>query len=274
MIPVCYCGNDKVFQGVVLSALSMANNTAEPLFIYLLTADLAEINEKYAPLREEHRKTLEEILQSKNAQSRVKILDATEYYKEFLSGGKNERSAYTPYAQLRLFLDKFALSGKLLYLDADVMCLKDAKELYSVDMTGYEFAAARDAVGRIFIYPNYCNSGVLLLNLDEIRKTGLFEKCIKKVKGRRMFMPDQSALNFKAKKKLILPRKFNEQRGIREDTVFKHFCKGFKWYGPFFRLYNYKQWDRTAVREKLKIRAFDGIYGEYDEWKEKLPLLR
>lgn len=275
MIPICYCGNDRMFEGVVLSALSVANNTAEPLNIYLLTADLTELNEKFKPFTEAHRRTLEEILQRKNPLNEVKILDAGECYRQYFSGGKNERSDYTPYAQLRLFLDRLGLSvGKLIYLDADVMCLADAAILYNTDMTEYEFAAARDVVGSIFIYPNYCNSGVLLLNLDKIRETGLFEKCIKRVRRRRMFMPDQSSLNFKAKKKLILPRRFNEQRGIREDTVFKHFCQGFKWYGPFFRLYNYKQWHRAAVREKLGIRAFDGIYEEYDELKKEFPLLR
>lgn len=274
MIPICYSGNDRIYEGVVLSALSVANCTAEPICVYLLTADLTALDEKFKPFTEAQRLTLEEILRRKNPLNEVKILDAGDYYKEYFWGGKNEKSGYTPYAQLRLFLDRYPLPEKVIYLDVDVMCLRDAGELYDIDLTGYEFAAARDVVGRIFIRPNYCNLGVLLLNLERIRQTGLFEKCIGKVRNRKMFMPDQSALNFKCQRKLILPRKFNEQREICEDTVFKHFCKGFKWYFPFFKLYNYKQWDRKNVHEKLHIYAFDGVYEEYDALAEEFPLLR
>ena len=104
-----------------------------------------------------------------------------------------------------------------------------------------------------------------MLNFENIKKSGLFVKARKRVNKRKMFMPDQSALNFLAKRKLILPYKFNEQRTIKSDTVIKHFCQGFKWYGPFFRLYNYKQWHIKEVHEKLGIHDFDRIYEKYDE---------
>ena len=38
-----------------------------------------------------------------------------------------------------------------------------------------------------------------------------------------MIMPDQTALHKLGKRRLYLPRRFNEQRGLREDTVVKHF---------------------------------------------------
>ena len=41
-----------------------------------------------------------------------------------------------------------------------------------------------------------------------------------------MIMPDQSALDRLTSSKLLLPRKFNEQRSLRKDTVIKHFNKG------------------------------------------------
>lgn len=46
-------------------------------------------------------------------------------------------------------------------------------------------------------------------------------------------MPDQTALFLLGKKVLILPRKFNEQRKVKEDTVIKHFNKGVKYF-PLF----------------------------------------
>lgn len=76
-------------------------------------------------------------------------------------------------------------------------------------------------------------------------------------------MPDQSALHRLGKRRMYLPRRFNEQRGIRSDTVVKHFCRGIRWF-PFFHLYDIKQWERDAVHKKLKISFFDDLYEEYD----------
>ena len=77
-------------------------------------------------------------------------------------------------------------------------------------------------------------------------------------------MPDQSALNFLCTAKLVLPYRFNEQRDIKDDTVFKHFCMGFKRRGIIITSYNYKQWHRNEVHEKLGIHHVDDIYERFD----------
>ena len=173
---------------------------------------------------------------------------------------------------MRLLFDKFELPDKLIYLDTDTMCCGDIKKLWDYDISGYEFGAVKDYEGSFWINRHYCNSGVLLMNMAECRRTDLLGRVRRRVLGRRMFMPDQSSLNKLAKKKLYLPRAFNEQRGIRRDTVIKHFCRGMKWYGPFFRLYNYKQTDRQNVHEKLGIYCFDDVYAQYDELQKKFDL--
>ena len=78
-------------------------------------------------------------------------------------------------------------------------------------------------------------------------------------------MPDQSALNMLSVAKLVLPYRFNEQRSIKPDTVFKHFCKGFRWRGPILTTYNIKQWQREKVHQELGIHDFDGVYARFDE---------
>ena len=83
-------------------------------------------------------------------------------------------------------------------------------------------------------------------------------------------MPDQSALHRLHECRLILPRRFNEQRKPREDTVVKHFCRGIRWF-PFFYIYNYKQWERDKVHKKLKLFCFDDIYEEYDRLMARYP---
>lgn len=264
VIPVCYCGNRGVFGGIFMSALSMMEYTDSPLQIILLTMDLSERNQKWLPFSEEQRALLDKTLKEKNPESSAVIYDVTSLQQKYFDGGCNQKNSYTPYASIRLFLDLLDVPEKLIYLDADVMCLSDINELYSTDVSDFELAASLDVVGHRFFPRRYCNSGVLLLNLKLIKETGLFEKARKKVRRRPMLMPDQSAINSFAKKKLVLPYRFNEQRDIKDDTVIKHFCMGYKWRGIFLTSYNYKQWHRDKVRDALGIHQLDTIYEKYD----------
>lgn len=272
-LPLCYSGNKRVFEGLTLSVLSVLKMTPRAINVYVLTMDLTEENPSFEAISDAQIETLNTIVKEYNPDNAVIKLDATEEFKREFSKSKNKKTNYTPYSMLRLLLDYFDVPEKLLYLDVDTMCCSDLSQLYDIDLGDSEFAASRDVVGshwvRLGFAPNYCNSGVLLMNVAKMKETGLFRKTRKRVLKRRMFMPDQSALNFLCTKKTVLPYRFNEQRKIKPDTVVKHFCKGFKWYGPFFTLYNYKQWDRTNVHEKLNIHDFDDLYELYDGYAER-----
>ena len=268
-VPLCYSGNKRIFHGLALSALSAMRRTKRPLHIYILTMDLTSVNPKFQAISAGQAAALDNVARRYHPESRVILLDATQSFENNLIRSKNVKTGYTPYTLLRLLLDEFDVPEKLLYIDVDTMCVSDIAQLYDIEIEGYEFAAVADVVGRHWIRPSYCNAGVLLLNVPEMKKTGLFAAARKRVNKVKMFMPDQSALNFLSRRKLILPDRFNEQRAIKENTVIKHFCKGFKWYGPFFRLYNYKQWDRENVHTRLNIHEFDDDYEEYDRLDEE-----
>lgn len=263
-IPICYCGNRGIFGGIFMSVLSVLEHTDAALDIILLTMDLTDKDSRFLPFTEEQAALMERVLKEKNPDSRVKKYDVTEYQRKYFSKGKNNKNGYTPYASIRLFLDLLDVPDKIIYLDADIMCASDVSAYFDIDISEYEIAATLDIVGHKFFPRKYCNSGVLLLNMPKIRETGLFEKARALVCRRRMMMPDQSAINMKAKKKLVLPYRFNEQRAMKPDTVFKHFCMGYRWRGPILCSYNYKQWHRDKVHGELGIHEFDGIYEKYD----------
>ena len=265
IIPVCYCGNRKIFGGIFLSVLSLLAHTEAALEIILLTMDLSDENPSWLPFSEEQRSLLNKTLKEKNAASSARIIDTTDLHRKYFSQGKNNNNAYTPYASIRLFLDLLDVPEKMIYLDADVMCLSDVAEYFDIDISEHELAATLDVVGHRFFPKQYCNSGVLLLNIPRIRETGLFEKARKKVKTRWMLMPDQSAINMLATAKLVLPYRFNEQRSIKPDTVFKHFCMSYRWKGVRLVSYNIKQWQREQVHKVLGIRDFDAIYDQFDK---------
>ena len=269
-LQVAYCGNDKVFPLILLSALSAARHTEVPILFHIVTMDLSDLNPRYTPITEAQRAILEEGVQAWNSQSRVVLHDGREHYFRLLHG-KNTKNSYTPYAMGRLLLPQFGLEGRVIYFDSDVMVRRSLTAFDEIALDGYEFAAVLDHMGKFWIRSDYCNSGVMLINLGRVRETGLFGRACERIRRRRMAFPDQAALNALVVDKLILPRRFNEQRDIREDTVVKHFCRGIKWL-PFFKVYNYKQNEVDKVHGKLGITCFDDVYADYDRLAEKYGL--
>ena len=270
-ISVCYSGNRRVFPGLLLSVLSLVRHTDRPLHVFVLSMDLRGEDPAFLPFSQAQQDLLGRVVREKNADSRVFFLDMTERYRAALAHGKNKKNFYTPYAQLRLFLGELeGIPDKILYLDVDTMCLSDIGQLYDTDIAGFEYGAVLDHMGKFWISPTYCNSGVLLLNLPRLRETKLLQRCRDYIEGHRLVMPDQTALHRLHEARRILPRRFNEQRAPRADTVVKHFCRGIRWV-PFFHIYNYKQWEREKVHEKLRLHCFDDIYEEYDRLMARYP---
>lgn len=259
MINIMYAGNDKTFDGLLISLLSIVKHHKSPINVFVLTMDYSEVNPSWTSFTEEHRKVLENEIKKVNNESKVTVIDVKKHYAEALLGSKNQATDYTPYCMLRLLADKVQeLPNKILYLDYDTVACKDIQELWDIDITNYEFAGAKDYYGRFFINRNYLNSGVLLLNLEKIKETKLFEKCLNLLKVKKLMLPDQSALHREATCKLIIPRKYNEQHKVYEDTVIRHFSMAINFF-PFPRKQNIKPWHIEKVHKVLKCHDFDDI---------------
>ena len=143
--------------------------------------DLTKENPKFNSFSDEQIKLLNDVVKEKNPKSEVVKVDATQDYIKYLRDGKNHENGYTPYTLLRLLLDLTPdIPDKLIYLDIDTMCVSDIKQLYDVDIEGYDFAAVKDYMGRFWINRHYCNAGVMLLNMKQIKENGLQPKFNKK----------------------------------------------------------------------------------------------
>lgn len=262
MITLMYAGNYKVFDGLVISALSAVNHVSEPLDVILLTMDYSGRNPDYLPLTERHRAALEEIYRRANAASRVRIIDTGTLYREVMEDSPNAETSYTPYTFLRLFADRIPeIPDKVLYLDTDTVICRDILPLWNTDISEYELGAVPDYYGRIFMGHNYFNAGVLLLNMREIRRTGLFGRAARMCAERKIFLPDQTALNRLVKKKLLLPVRYNEQKHYPDDTVIQHFAKTILWF-PCFHTRNIKPWQTELVSSVL-THKYDALLSDY-----------
>ena len=265
MINLMFCLNGKFMDGIIISLLSITKHTNEQLNVYVLTVDLHELDSAFTPFTQNQVEVLNRIVKAKNPSSNVTLIDITEMFKQEMMKTANMKTHYTPYILIRLFSDKIPeLPDKILYLDCDIVCYKDIKEIFDTDMTNYEVGVATDAIGRHFINKKYINSGVVLMNLKKIRENGSFEKARNMVKNRTMAMPDQTAIYKCCKEKIYFPDKYNEQKKRKDDTIIRHFSMTIKWL-PFFRLVNIKPWHIDRVHNEYKIFDYEDVLQEYLE---------
>ena len=128
MINVLYAGNDKVFDGMLTSALSILKRTTtkEPFCFYIFTMDVYHIKPEYLPVSDEQCSFFENVIKEYNPDNTAIKVDVTELYMKEFSKCPNEQAYCSPYTLIRLFADMIdCIPDKLLYLDADVMFNRD-----------------------------------------------------------------------------------------------------------------------------------------------------
>ena len=271
MVNVLFCGNDKVFDGMLTCALSILKRTAsaEPFCFYVFTMDVSHIKDNYLPVSEKQMDYFEQIIKRYNKDNRAILVDVTDIYMAEFDKCPNESAYCSPYTLIRLFADMINdLPDKLLYLDADVMFNRDIHLLYDTDISEYEYAAARDHYGKYLVKPNYINAGVILFNMAMVKKTGLLCKARELIKTKKLTFADQSAIIRSTMKKKMLAQKFNDQKFLHKHTVVRHFSKRLFWL-PYPHTENIKQWQIDKIHSVFGYHQFDDILDEYITLKEE-----
>lgn len=126
----------------------------------------------------------------------------------------------------RLLLPELIDQKKMLYLDSDIVVCRDLAELYDIDIDNYElggvispsYVTMTDYAEKIGIpsTKRYINSGVLLLNLEQMRKDKFTEEVLKLI-NLSFFAPDQDIINRVAYDKIkLLPYKYNMSPALSE----------------------------------------------------------
>ncbi len=125
----------------------------------------------------------------------------------------------------RLYASKYLPKDidRVLYLDADTLVINSLKKFYETDFEGNLFIAATH-IKKVLHKINeirldikedepYINTGVLLINLKELRKINVEEKVVSfiKSKGNKLLLPDQDIVTtlFGDKIKLVDELKYN-----------------------------------------------------------------
>ncbi|MDO4508021.1 MAG: glycosyltransferase [Candidatus Saccharibacteria bacterium] len=269
---IMYCGDRGISRGVLVSILSILKYNKGPIHFYILTIDYKDTK----AFTDKATKFLDKLVKETNRKSFVKKIDATEVFVENLPE-KNMGSYFTPCSMLRLYVDRIPElpKDKILYLDYDVVCRGDLGDFYKTDLTGIEAAGVLDIYGKNFYKYNfpktdYMNSGVMLFNMEECRKSGMFRRAVALCQKRWMMLADQAALNKSIKRRKLMPRKYNEQaERPKADTILHHFSNNFKFF-PFFRVQKVKPFEVEKIHKVLKITEYDDILKRYEELRGNL----
>ena len=268
-----YFGDYYKYPGV--SMFSVMENTEASLRFHILCDPT---------LTDEAREKLRRLCKTRGQQ--ILFYDIPE--DERISKERLFRSGYTEGILYRLYLPKLLPEvSRIIYLDADILANGDIRDLWGFD-TGDSAAAGRwdppvfgykpvAEAERSFILPfweetdwnEYINSGVLILDLERIRKEHeLLEEAIDFWNTFGFSFPDQDVINYLFRgKKSLLPARFNafsKDCYFVEEGMFYHYT------------YMSEDKDRLGVIDRLYLSYFERspFYRKELDRKEKIQFLR
>ena len=144
----------------------------------------------------------------------VYFIDMKDQYKELSVHRKWNKVILTTPAYYRLSLqDLLPNIDKIIYIDGDVIALNDIKIMYDIDMEGYYYKGYRVWSRKVLdkYIDNYLCSGVLLINLKELRKNNIGKKFSQFIKenSTNLTFHDETIINYVCSEKNgILEPKF------------------------------------------------------------------
>lgn len=151
----------------------------------------------------------------------IHFIQMPDVNKEQNLGLKKVRADWIFNSYCRLFLDCIlpAEVDRVLYLDSDVLIVGDLSDLWSLDMGEYCVAGVKDCLGKKYYEllglndnANYCNSGVMLQNLQLWRSKNIGDRIREYVSknGGYVFFMEQTVYNAVFQGQiLILPPRYN-----------------------------------------------------------------
>lgn len=171
------------------------NNPREQIHIYLVHDDMTPDDWE-----------LVERLCSRHLAKLIPIQVSDKYFKNAPVNFHYSRAMYYRLVAFKILPESV---DKVLYLDPDVLVINQLKQLYSLDLSNYLYAAAaHTGITNLSTYVNqvrlnafdgeyYYNSGVILMNLHRLRREAVDTEIFDYVAehGNELILPDQDVFN-------------------------------------------------------------------------------
>ena len=305
MINVVYITDENYAMPTCVSIRSLIDNTkSDSLNIYVIAEEISS----------ESKRAFESLQTDSNCALEIVSIDAGKYDKfAKLDKIKSGDVHVTPCSIYKFELAEILSEcDRVLYLDGDIIVQGDVGEIYNTDL-GTNYLAAAKEMGdnysegqsflakRIGLNREYFNSGVMMFNLDLLRKDRVFDKLIEYRNNGINFFMDQDAFNYVCGERwTLLPYKYNfrtavfDQKDIEEvnesyykdrkyeciedcidDQVVLHLSdalKPWKFFLPFYTDIFLKYYSRTSY-ENTKLQLLSPMKYLFDEKKKEKTYL-
>ncbi len=223
VIPIFFTVDDVYIPFLAVALQSLIDNASDKNYysIKILYTNISEENQ--AKINKYQKENVD-----------IEFVDLN-YYINKVKDKLYTRDYYSSPTYFRLFIpDLYPQYDKVLYLDSDIVVLSDIADLYNIDMEDNLVAAAPDDVIQtikvfqeyaelvvgVTDHKRYFNAGILLMNLDELRKFKFQDKflyLLSKVKF--SVAQDQDYLNRLCKGRVKLIENTWDRMPIGGDTV-------------------------------------------------------
>ena len=222
-IPIFFAVDDRYIPFLAVSLKSLIENASKDYSyaIKVLASNVGDRNKR-------------KIAKYETENVKIEFVDL-QYYMEKVQDKLYTRDYFTQTTYFRLFIPElYPQYNKALYIDSDTTVLGDISELYNIDLENNLVGAVADDsvehndafkeyVERVIgmaTYKNYFNAGVLLLNLDEMRKFDFQAKFIYLLETVKFSVAqDQDYLNRLCKGRTKLISKVWNKMPIPSETI-------------------------------------------------------
>lgn len=169
---------------------------------------------------DEHKNTVKDMVAG-YGNAKVVYIPMPDINKQFGLGLKQIKSIWLFDSYSRLFLGTLLPKSvdRVLYLDCDTLCHASLTELYNTDFEGNLCAGVADCLGEKYYKlfgmsdtSSYCNSGMVLFDVDAWRKEGMEDAVAKYVRDNNgyVFFMEQSVMNIVLQDRIkLLHPKYN-----------------------------------------------------------------
>lgn len=278
-IPIFFAVDDRYIPFLAVTLQSLVEHASKDNYylIKILYTNISIENQK-------------KIQKYEKANISIEFVDLN-YYIEKVKDKLYTRDYYSKSTYFRLFItDLYPQYNKALYLDSDIVILSDIANLYNIDMENNLVTAVPDGavqvtpVFREYVekvvglsdYRNYFNAGVLVMNLDELRKFQFPKKFLYLLETIKFSVAqDQDYLNRLCKGRVkIAPSSWNtmpiSELGIkREDIKLIHYNLNYKPWHFDNILYEEYFWNYAKKTEFYQeIQKIKNNYTEEDRFKD------
>lgn len=240
--------------GVSLESL-LENNKDMNFFIHIMSDGITSPNKKrIKDIADKHGQSLE-FIDAKPLVKELKKLGVTPYRGE----------SYAPYFKIFAYRDLHAKTGRLLYIDCDILILNSVAELSNLTLGKYALGMIEDFIGgwykRVIKLPEsdiYYNAGLMLVDQKNWRKHNFTDKILKSYQetGKNYWLADQDIINIccgKDTQKLDI--KYNLFSQFYDGVGFTKFIYGTR------KGYYTNSHIKAALANPVAVHCMSGWYG-------------